>query len=305
MQHEVHVLKKSLFAAAIFISALLCSCNYGFPPFLFGEEEVESRASSALVLSGKNIPQVGSGSKYSFIVFTDSHFGNSHIARKEEAFLQIFKSLLNNPDPALRPRFIVNIGDTLDGGHSSEADFFNATAARWIAAANDALGINDFKVYSILGNHDLYNNGWETWRTRIYPYTSFYTFMLNAGGKNNFDFWFLDTGNGTLGAEQLEDLERNLQLSARPKIVFMHYPLYAGGLFYFTLDDVEERNRLISDFAKNNVKYVFEGHTHSSHDFDFGPFREAVIGAYLEDKVFGLVTVDETTGSVSFTRMWY
>lgn len=298
-------MKKLFFAAAIFISAILCSCNYGFPPFLFGEEEVESRASSALVLSGKNIPQVGSGSKYSFIVFTDSHFGNSHIARKEEAFLQIFKNLLNNPDPALRPRFMVNIGDTLDGGHSSEADFFNATAARWIATAKEILGVSDYKVYSILGNHDLYNNGWKNWHLKIYPHTSYYTFTLSAGGSNAFDFWFLDTGNGTLGAEQLEDLEHNLQLSARPKIVFMHYPLYAGGLFYFTLDDVEERNRLISDFAKNNVKYVFEGHTHSSHDFDFGPFKEAVIGAYLAEKVFGLVTVDETTGSVSFTRMHY
>ena len=305
MQREVYVLKKLFFAAAIFISAILCSCNYGLPPFLFGEEDVESRATRALVLSGKNLPQVGSDSKYSFIVFTDNHFGDEKYDRREEAFLQKFTELLNNSDPALRPRFIVNVGDTLDGGHSSEADLFTATAARWIETAKDVLGVDDYKVYSILGNHDLYNNGWENWRLKIYPHTSYYTFTLSAGGSKAFDFWFLDTGNGTLGAEQLEDLERNLQLSSRPKIVFMHYPLYAGGLFYFTLDDVEERNRLISDFARSNVKYVFEGHTHSSHDFDFGPFREAVIGAYLAEKVFGLVTVDESTGSVQFARLGY
>ncbi len=298
-------MKKFLFAAAIFVSSLLCSCNYGCPPFLFGEEDVESRATCAPVLFGNNLPQVGTESKYSFIVFTDSHFGNSHKERREESFLLIFKSLLQSKDPAMRPRFIVNIGDTLDGGHSSEADFFNATAARWIETAKEILGVSDYKVYSILGNHDLYNNGWEVWRTRIYPYTSFYTFTLNAGGPNNFDFWFLDTGNGSLGAEQIEFLEGALAASARPKIVFMHYPLYAGGIFYFALDDVTERARLISDFARSNVKYVFEGHKHEPLDYDFGNFKEAVIGAYLEDKVFGLVTVDEATGLINFARINY
>lgn len=299
-------MKKIFLAARIFIFSLLfASCNYGMPPFLFGEEPVEDRATKALQLSGPNLPQVGSGGKYSFVVLTDSHFGNTKYGRREESFLQKFTELLSSPDPALRPRFIVNAGDTLDGGHSSEADYFNAVAARWIATAKEILGVSDYKVYSILGNHDLYNNGWENWRCKIYPYTSYYTFTASAGGSNAFDFWFLDTGNGTLGANQLEDLERNLQASSRPKIIFMHYPVYAGGLFYFALDDVSERNRLISDFAKSNVKYVFEGHTHSSHDYNFGPFKEAVIGSYLEKKTFGLVTVDESAGSVTFARLSY
>lgn len=298
-------MKKIFFAATIlFFSLLFASCNYGLPIFLYAETGVEERAVASIPLWGPQIPQVGTSGKYSFIVLTDSHFGSKK-GRNEEAFLQTFKALLQSSDESLRPRFIVNLGDTLDGGHSNEADMFNLTAARWIAAGNEALGISDYKVYSILGNHDLYNNGWEIWRTRIYPYTSFYTFTLNAGGKNNFDFWFLDTGNGTLGANQIEFLENAMAASARPKIVFMHYPLYAGGIFYFALGDVTERARLISDFARTNVKYVFEGHKHDPLNYDFGNFKEAVIGAYLEDKVFGLVTVDETAGSVSFTRMGY
>ncbi|MBO7122614.1 MAG: metallophosphoesterase [Treponema sp.] len=289
----------------IVFSLILASCNYGLPMFLFTETGVEDRATKALPLFGPNLPQVGYRGKYSFIVLTDSHFGDSKHERRDQNFLLVFTTLLQTADPALRPSFIVNLGDSMDGGHESEADSFNATAAVWIETAKKELGVSDYKVYSILGNHDLYNSGWEVWRRKIYPYTSYYTFTLNAGGPYNFDFWFLDTGNGTLGANQIEDLENNLKKSARPKIVFMHYPVYAGGIFYFALDDVQERSILISDFAANNVKYVFEGHKHSIHSYDYKSFKEEVVGAYLENKVFGLVTVDESTGSVSFARMGY
>ena len=286
-------------------SLILASCNYGLPFLLFTETGVEDRSTKALPLVGQNLPQVGNGGKYSFIVLTDSHFGDSNYERRDQIFLQKFKLLLQNPDPALRPSFIVNLGDSMDGGHESEADFFNATAAIWIQTAKSELGVSDYKVYSVLGNHDLYNNGWEVWRRKIYPYTSYYTFSLDAGGTTPFDFWFLDTGNGTLGANQLEDLESGLKKSARPKLVFMHYPIYAGGIFYFALDDVQERSRLISDFAGANVKYVFEGHKHAVHSYDFKSFKEEVVGAYLANKVFGLVTVDENAGSVSFVRLYY
>ncbi len=299
-------MKKNFFAAAVFVlSLILASCNYGLPIFLYAETGVEERAVAAVTLDGDNLPQVGNAGKYSFVVLTDSHFGSGKVKRREDAFLKKFEELLKSEDPSLRPRFIVNLGDTLDGGHSKEADLFNAVAARWIETAKKALGVGDYKVYSILGNHDLYNDGWDVWKNKIYPYTSCYKFTLDAGGSNPFDFFFLDTGNGTLGGPQLEDLERSLQASLQPKIIFMHYPVYAGGLFYFAIDDVEERARLISDFAKNNVKYIFEGHYHPNTDFDFGPFKEADVGSYLEKSVFGLVTVDETAGSVQFVRMGY
>ena len=292
-------------ATIIFSTAIFGACNYGLPIFLYAETGVEERATTPITLYGSNLPQVGDSGKYSFVVLTDSHFGSDHTGRREDSFLLKFTELLRNPDPALRPRFIVNLGDTMDGGHSSEADLFNAAAARWIATAKAELGVSDYKVYSILGNHDLYNNGWENWRCKIYPYNSCYNFTLSAGGSTPFDFLFLDTGNGTLGANQLESLEAVMQASWRPKIVFMHYALYGDGLFYFAIDDIEERSRLISDFAKTNVKYIFEGHTHSCHDFDFGPFKEIVVGSYLEKKVFGLVTIDENAGSVSFARLNY
>ncbi len=312
MEREDNVLKK-IFAATIIplqslvIAILLSACNYGFPIFSYGGTGVEDRAKTAAELSGDQLPALPNGGKYSFIVLSDSHFGSTKSDRAEERFLKTFKELLQTPDQSLRPRFIVNLGDTLDGGRSGEADSFNAVRATWIEAGKAALGTSDYKVYSILGNHDLYNDGWDVWKKKIYPYTSFYKFTLNSGGAANggFDFLFLDSGNGTLGGPQIEDLEKKLRSSARPKIILTHYPIYAGGIFYFALGDTEERARLISDFAGGNVKYIFEGHYHPYRDFDFGPFKEADVGAYLEKKKFGLVTVDETTASVSFTRMGY
>ena len=311
MQHEGYVLKKILFPkflfAALFFSALFSSCNYGLPLFLFWETGVEDRAQIPIELPGSQLPQIGKNARYSFIVLTDSHFGKDGTARADAFFLKKFEELLQSQDEGARPRFIVNIGDTLDGGHEIEALYFNIAAQAWIDAGKKALGASDYKVYSILGNHDLYNDGWEVWSKTIYPYNSYYKFTLNASGGQNsgFDFLFLDTGNGTLGGSQIESLERALAASSRPKIVFMHYPVYAGGLVYFALDDVQERARLIADFAASNVKYVFEGHTHSPRDYDFGSFKEAVVGSYLEERVFGLVTVDESAGSVQFTRMRY
>lgn len=296
-----------LFFSCVFAAALFAACNWGMPIFLYNATGVEDRARDVKVLSGNDLPQVGNGSKYSFVVVTDCHFGEKKYGRREDDFIKKFRELLQNPDPSLQPRFIVNLGDTLDGGHESEANDYNKTAARWIQTAKDELGVSDYKVYSILGNHDLYNNGWEVWKEKIYPFTSYYKFTINAGGSANggFDFLFLDSGNGTLGGPQIEDLERNLSASPRPKIIFVHYPVYAGGIFYFALDDVAERNRLIADFAENNVKYVFEGHYHPDADYNLGPFKEADIGAYLAKKVFGLVTVDEAAGSVSFVRLYY
>ena len=313
MEREVLLLKKNsiapkvLFFSCLLAAALSASCNFGLPIFLYAETGVEDRARGVKVLGGSDLPQIPNGTKYSFIVLTDPHFGEKKYKRREDDFIKKFKELLQNSDEGLKPRFIVNIGDTLDGGHEDEADDYNKAAARWIQTAKDELGASDYKVYAILGNHDLYNNGWEVWKKKIYPYTSYYKFTINAGGASNggFDFYFLDSGNGTLGDPQIEDLERNLSASSRPKIIFMHYPLYAGGIFYFALDDVHERARLISAFAESNVKYVFEGHKHQQHDYDFNNFKEAVIGAYLQERFFGLVTVDEAAASVQFTRMGY
>ena len=77
-----------------------------------------------------------------------------------------------------------------------------------------------------------------------------------------------------------------------------HYAVYAGGIFYYTLQDTMERNLLISAFAKNNVKYVFEGHDHYDHTYSWKSFDERAVPSFLYRYQCSLVTVNEESGEV-------
>ena len=271
--------------------------------FLFTETPADRRADQIKVMSGAGLPENLPATKYSFIVITDTHFTAKGKERRDNAFLEKFKSLLAADDESLKPRFIINLGDTLDTGRNAGADDFNAQKARWIEAAKSALGVSGYNVYSALGNHDLYNNGWEVWKEKIWPYTSYYKMTPNA--SDGFSFYFLDTANGTLGAPQFENLLSNLKSDSHPKLIFCHYPLYAGGIFYFMMDDPIERNRLLANFAKNNVRFIFEGHYHHYRTFDYDKFREVIVPSFLFEYSFALVTVDENAKSVDYRIIEY
>ena len=299
-----------LYVAVLAIVTASISCTYGAYYLLFNEENVDSRATSACVLplasdSTDTLPNLAGRAVYSFVIITDAHFGAAR-ERRDSAFYALFSKQLNASDESKRPRFVVNLGDTLNAGKAGEADdylrFCDELRARAAAA-----GVPELPIYTILGNHDLYNNGWEVWKDALYPFTSYYTFSLASGAAANdaaapqgFSYYFLDSANGTLGKAQLDDVIARMEQDARPKLVFSHYAVYGGGIFYFTLQDTMERNLLISAFAKNNVRYVFAGHDHADHRYTFkDAFKEHVIASFLYKDVCALVTVDENTGAVT------
>ena len=276
------------------VPLLLTACNMGFFMGVTGEN-VEDRTSSMIV----TLPApatVANLSKYSLILIADPHFGAAK-SQKTENFLTWFKAQMETADEEHKPRFIINIGDTMDGGHLSEANEYNALVAMLAGIAKEN-GLQEFPTYSVAGNHDLYNYGWDTWKTNIYPYTSYYRFMTK-----NFSWYFLDTANGTLGNDQLTDLEQNLLLDKNPKIVVSHYAVYCGGLFEYCIHNTIERNRLISAFARNNVKQVFEGHDHQEHDWTCENFREHAVTSFLYGYKFCLATIDEDAGTVVYQEI--
>lgn len=291
--------------SAILFAFAFSACEFGSPLYLYGGTSVDSRSRKIKNLQGADIPQIeGNPEKYSFVILTDAHFGTEKVERREKEFLQKLDSLLQGELP---PRFIVNLGDTLNAGRESEADLFNATSQSWREKAAEK-GAARFKVYSILGNHDLYNGGWKFWEEKIWPCFSYYKFFVNASsGGNGFWFYFLDSANGTLGASQLEDLEKNLAADAGAKIVFCHYPVFdeQNGQYHFALGDTMERNKLLAIFARHNVKWVFTGHTHNYGEHDFGKFVEVIVPSYVFKKKFALVTVDEASGKVEYEIMEY
>ena len=313
-ESEVFILRKFrrfFILTSFLISLAFSSCaNYGFYQLLFGEEDVDDRFSGFSDLSGETVlsSDLGLNGIYSFIVVTDVHIGASDVhSSKMNDFLDEISSLFESSDKTKIPRFIVNLGDTADGGHLSECNDYNSylEKIRKLAVQKNVVdSAEDFKVYTILGNHDLYNNGWTNWKKTIYPYKSTYYFSLSSDftdGSDSlpFSFYFVDTGNGAFGTDQLDSLEKLMKSDANPKMVFSHYPFYSDNVPFMALEDTAERNYLLSLFAKNNVKALFGGHVHAVFEHGFGSFSQVNTSALFKNGAFRLVTVDESNASVS------
>ena len=169
-ESEVFILRKFrrfFILASFLISLAFSSCaNYGFYQLLFGEEDVDERFSGFSDLSGETVLalDLGLNGKYSFIVVTDVHIGASDVrSSKMNDFLNEISLLFESIDKTKIPRFIVNLGDTADGGHLSEYNDYNSylEKIRKLAVEKNVVSSTEaFKIYTILGNHDLYNNGW-------------------------------------------------------------------------------------------------------------------------------------------------
>ena len=304
-------MKNRFFVQIAFIPLIfaLSSCGaFGAYSLLFGEEDVESRYSSFTdkscdALKPENLASLGL-TKYSGILIADPHFGSSE-TRHEDTFYEWLKNYYDTADATKKPRFLVCLGDTADSGKKGQYEDFNSFAAKVKEIAKEKLSLSstdEFPVYNVLGNHDLYDtDGWKHYKELIYPYTSTYFFTV---GK--FRFYTIDTGSGSLGEDQLKDFEKLLAADPSPKAVLTHYPIYAGGILVFAIHDTYERNRILTACAKHNVKQIFEGHQHTPNDYtDFGSFQEHIIGSFLYNRKCSIITLDESTNSITHTRLDY
>ncbi len=311
IQTKIKKIKFNILLLCFLFSALLfSSCsNIGFYHILFGEDDVDERFSGFKELTENNIPQIPQNAdtttaKYSFLVVSDLHFGANDVhSSKIESFLEVLNSLFTDTDETKRPRFIINLGDTADGGHAGEYKEFNSfcKTAGTLAQKNGIVeNTDDFKVYTILGNHDLYNNGWKNYKKYIFPYSACYYFSFNfSSAQKPFTFIFLDTGNGAFGTKQVDALESLVKKDTNNKIILSHYPFQGTLSPSLTMEDTTDRNYLLSLFGKNKVKAIFGGHIHKNFTHDFGNFEQINTAPLFKNGYFRLVTIDETTAAIS------
>lgn len=189
--------KKLIFICAVF---LLCtSCKFGLQEIFWRADPVDRRSKELVKLTGSELSfKSGMTSKYDCLLITDVHFGNDHYSVRQDAFfksLQKYKAEHSSPsEPQIL--FCIALGDIADHGRAAEFDAYEAFQKR-IA---DTIGKPN-SVYNVVGNHDLYNSGWKLWEKSCYPHKSAYYFETK-----NFEWYFVDTGNGTLGRPQFYDL---------------------------------------------------------------------------------------------------
>ncbi len=298
----------------LLLPLICCSCNYGWYIFLFGEESVESRADSLPLIEDvcpEVLPQFSTlPQTYSFMLITDPHIGAQIYDVHKDEFLELFTKLLGETeDEGKKPRFVISLGDNGDGGRAHEFRELNEmfdTMAKMAKEKGVVEKASDFKNLSVLGNHDLYNDGWENFKEIEEPFASLkkkgflssaYTFT-----DGTFTFYVLDSGSGTLGETQREIVKNAMENDSKPKIVLTHVPIYAGGNFLMTMQDTRERNILLTLFEKNNVKSLFCGHAHKEYGYNYGSWKEQVFDAFGQHRRAYLVTVDRKNESVSWTR---
>ncbi len=279
-------LKKSVsLCAAVCIAVFLSDCglsSYGLNEFLARDYDVRLRTETLEKLVGDARP-TPTGSKYSVLVLSDVHFGAEKLPGNGPRFDEAFFKWLDAYTP--KPAFCVGLGDMAEHGWEDEYRRY------WeFTVQLEACGI---KTYNAVGNHDLYNSGWKHYRTYQFPYKSFYYFETPK-----FSWYCIDTASGSLGELQMRQLKKQMEADPKHKIVMTHFPLWANGHFYFSLQDSLERNRLIHLFARNNVKAVLTGHTHKETVSDFGKFMEYNHPGYFARGGWGVISIDEEAGTV-------
>lgn len=278
--------KKGCFLFLAVLMSVFFSCGYGAYQVLDHGESVEEREDA---LKDFPAPEV-SGSRYSFLIITDVHFGKPK-TRRDSTFLSVLQAKIASGEISPAPSFGVCLGDIADHGERSEYVDYN----RFLVNVEGILG---GKVYSIIGNHDLYNNGWDDFEDLVYPNTSFYRFVIN-----NISYYFLDSGSGSLGKEQFNRFKSAMTSDPNYKIVCSHYTVYGTSDFfqsYYSTQNTLEADQLITILKKNRAIAHIAGHMHANHHTNFGTFTEYVVPAYLSNESFAVMTVDESNHSASY-----
>ncbi len=280
--------KICIFPLPIFITILLISCNYiSNNPFYIGND-VNTRNTNKIkeidfeLKDKSELPDT-----YTALFITDLHFGYSNDTIPTTDF---FNWLNDLKDINELPKFMICGGDISDYGQQAQQDEYKEFCRRLENEFN-------LKIFNIAGNHDYYKSGWEVWKENCYPHTSFYHFTTN-----NFSWYFLDTGTGTLGLQQYNALKESMENETKPKIVITHYPLTITD-FVSTLQNTTERNLLLHLFSTTNVKAYISGHQHYNECVDFKSFQEYCISAFRKSKGWALIDINEKEETVS-VRTW-
>lgn len=270
MKPQNKLYKFSFISFSLLSLFIFSNCKYGIQDAFFQKNLLDNRSNSIESYDINFNPT--NKTKYNILVISDLHIGSGKEI-KQSKLIEWIEAL------AEKPAFCIVLGDVSESGKNNEYETFLQLQTSLQQY---------FPVYNTVGNHDLYNNGWKQWSSICPPNISYYRLM-----NNTISYYFLDTGSGTMGKKQLEDMQNKMKNDSNKKIVFTHYPLKGNGIFYFKLSNDIERAKMIDTFIENNVKYYFEGHYHPGTTFNFGAFQEYVVHS-MKDTSWTVISIDET-----------
>ncbi|MEA3449265.1 MAG: metallophosphoesterase [Bacteroidota bacterium] len=180
---------------------------------------------------------------YTLAVMADSHVG-------ETENLKLFF------DEAIQDNVVaaVMVGD-VTSGYADDYLRFNAQLP-----AQDVL-----LTFPVVGNHDLYFNGWK----QFYDLFGTTTYWFSVSTPAASDLYVcLDTGSGTLGSSQLawlKDVLQNKRTHYRHCVLFTHNNLFRIRHTTVTNPCVEELRVLSNLTVQHDVDMVITGHDHKKN----------------------------------------
>lgn len=213
------------------------SCNYVDPFSAIGTVSVNDRFKNRGSYNDFTAPSVVDPNNFNFAVITDTHYYDKP--------LHYIKNLQDDL-AAYGIEFIAVAGDITQAGQDKQIEYFLSDKAT-----------STVPVYPLIGNHDLYNNGFSRYSQKIGR--SIYDFSIGDS-----TFIFLDSANGTLGDEQRIWYEEKLKANTKSNIfVFSHYSLTDNAWQTPTaMPYPVEVYNLISLNDQYNVDYFISGHLH-------------------------------------------
>lgn len=255
---------KTLVIAAILLLGIgLNSCDkFEFRGFVSSYELVNERFEQSMEWNSKN-PETNlevSTDEYKIFAMGDSHLGTANN----------FKRYIEDAvkDSALAA---VMVGD-VSSGHKEDLLYLKENMP----------DPNRMHTFLMVGNHDLYFDGWKTFY-QLFGSSSYYFTVTTPTQKDI--FICMDSGSGTLGSKQLEwfkDLLENHRSAYRNCIVFTHNNLFRVRRTASTNPPIEELYVLSDLCLKHKINMVITGHDHARNVVQFGNTVHITMDALLD-----------------------
>lgn len=254
-------MKKAGFVFMIMLSLTACE-KFEIRGFVTAYEQVNERFDQSMDWNAEHPYReiVVDEDDYSIFSMGDSHVGSTRN-------LDIFFNECISAGAAA----VVFAGD-FTTGHTEDYDLFYSH-------------LPDHEVlpyFAIVGNHDLYFDGWKKFQ-QLFG-TSSYMFTVKTPAATDL-FICLDSGSGTLGSAQIQWLKNLLKeerQAYRNCILFTHNNLFRIRRTFSTNPFVEEIRELADVCVRYEIDMVITGHDHQRNVVTFGNTVHVTMDA-LED----------------------
>lgn len=266
----------------VFVAGYLVSCKAD-PKGLVSSTDVDKRFEDSASLPEKNDVVIGEEeTEFSFIVIADPHVYHG----SDSGLKELKAKLVQDRTDGKNDKFLIACGDISQRGDTEDFLVFR-----------DTLG-PEFPVYTTLGNHDLYFDGWHNYR-KIFG-KSCYTFKAGQSVR----FVSFDSANGTLGRKQKNWLEGVLKNNTEPLcFAFTHFELFSpNSTTIQQYTDIEEAYYLIHLFKKTGVDYVLMGHSHDYYDKEINGTHYVNISDFTDKKDYFRFYVDLANKIIKYER---